>query len=124
MDFTNDKPHSKSHEELSVLLAFKVCQKGIKKTYATIVWAVLFIILTGCAGIRNAPQSNAHIQPYSKNPAYWQYQGEPVLLLGATNDDNLFQIENLEDHLEQLSVAGGNYIRNTMSYRDSGNVNP
>ena len=24
------------------------------------------------------------IQPYSENPFYWQYKGEPVLLLGGT----------------------------------------
>ena len=57
------------------------------------------------------------IQPYSKNPRYWQYRGTPVLLLGGTIDDNLFQIPDLEAHLDLLQSVGGNYIRNTMSDR-------
>jgi hypothetical protein len=57
------------------------------------------------------------IQPYVENRYYWQYNGEPVILLGGTDDDNLFQIPNLKEHLEELRQAGGNYIRNTMSDR-------
>ncbi len=65
-----------------------------------------------------------HIQPYSLNPRFWQYEGEPVMLLGGTKDDNLFQIPDLEAHLDLLASVGGNYIRNTMSARDEGNVQP
>lgn len=64
------------------------------------------------------------IQPYSENPRYWQYRGKPVLLLGGTKDDNLFQISDLKEHLDLLAACGGNYIRNTMSARDDGNVQP
>ena len=62
------------------------------------------------------------IEIYSKNPAYWQYDGKPVLLLGGTVDDNLFQIPALKEHLDLLKSVGGNYVRNTMSSRDEGNV--
>jgi len=31
------------------------------------------------------------IQPHVKNPYFWQYAGRPVLLLGGSDDDNLFQ---------------------------------
>ena len=61
------------------------------------------------------------IQPFTENPAYWQYKGKPVLLLGATDDDNLFQHKEIVSHLDSLAEAGGNYIRNTMSDRDPGN---
>ncbi len=64
------------------------------------------------------------IQPWPENPRYWQYKGEPVLLLGGSVDDNLFQIPELEEHLDLLASVGGNYIRNTMSSRDKGNVLP
>jgi len=64
------------------------------------------------------------IQIYSENPMYWQYNGEPVLLLGGTVQDNLFQIENLEEHLDLLASVGGNYVRSTMSARDPGNAKP
>jgi hypothetical protein len=57
------------------------------------------------------------IKPYAKNPRYWQYKGTPVLLLGGSKDDNLFQIPDLKEHLDELVKAGGNYIRNTMSSR-------
>ncbi len=64
------------------------------------------------------------IRPYRANPWYWQYQGEPVVLIGGTDEDNLFQWtgERLTDHLELLVSSGGNYVRNTLSDRDDGNV--
>ncbi|WP_114750078.1 hypothetical protein [Pleomorphovibrio marinus] len=60
------------------------------------------------------------IKPWSENPRYWSYRDEPVLLLGATNNDNLFQNQNLKGHLDSLKAVGGNYVRNTMSDRDEG----
>ncbi len=64
------------------------------------------------------------IQPYHENPWYWQYNGEPILLVGGSDDDNLWQWtgEELTDHLDLLKSVGGNYVRNTMSDRDEGNV--
>ena len=64
------------------------------------------------------------IRPYQKNPFYWQYRGEPVLLLGGSVEDNLFQIPDIEQHLGLLQSVGGNYVRCTMSSRDEGNVWP
>ncbi len=61
---------------------------------------------------------------YKTNPRYWQYKGKPVLLLGATNNDNLYQSADIVQQLDELRDAGGNYIRNTMSARDSGDVWP
>ena len=59
----------------------------------------------------------------SKNHnSYWSYNGEEVLLLGGSVQDNLFQIPDLVEHLDLLVSVGGNYVRNTMSSRDSGNV--
>lgn len=46
------------------------------------------------------------------------------MLLGGSREDNLFQIPDVEEHLDLLASAGGNYIRNTMSSRDSGDVWP
>jgi hypothetical protein len=57
------------------------------------------------------------IRPCQKNPSYWQYRGEPVLLLGGSDDDNLFQLPDLKEHLDKMKAAGANYIRNTMSDR-------
>ncbi|MDR9366386.1 MAG: hypothetical protein RI575_13690 [Balneolaceae bacterium] len=68
----------------------------------------------------SAQGNDDRIQPYQENGYYWQYKGEPVILLGGTDDDNLFQMPNLREHLEELREAGGNYIRNTMSDRRAG----
>ncbi len=59
------------------------------------------------------------IQPWSEDPWYWQYKGKPVLLVGGSDDDNLFQwpASKLDAQLDALAAAGGNYIRNTMSDR-------
>lgn len=62
------------------------------------------------------------IKPYEANRFYWEYRGEPVLLLGGSIEDNLFQIPDLREHLDLLKSAGGNYVRCTMSSRDEGNV--
>ena len=59
------------------------------------------------------------LRPWPENAFYWEYQGKPCLLLGATDDDNLFQWPSpqLEEQLDGLIAAGGNFIRNTMSDR-------
>lgn len=74
-----------------------------------------------------APYMNFYaqeIQVSEQYPTYLAYKGKPVLLLGGTVDDNLFQIEGLEQHLDLLVASGGNYVRNTMSSRDEGNLWP
>ncbi len=62
------------------------------------------------------------IRPHGPNPSFWEYKGRPVLLLGGSKNDNLFQSDGLEEHLDLLVSVGGNYVRNTMSSRDSGDV--
>ena len=62
--------------------------------------------------------SGDRIDIYSANPAYWQYGGRPVVLIGGSKDDNLFQIPDLQQHLDLLQSVGGNYVRNTMSARN------
>ncbi|GAB4455653.1 MAG: hypothetical protein OHK0029_12190 [Armatimonadaceae bacterium] len=66
--------------------------------------------------------SKDRLQPFTENPRYWQYKEKPVLLLGGSVEDNLFQISHLREHLDLLKSAGGNYIRCTMSSRDPGDV--
>ena len=60
------------------------------------------------------------IQPYAKNRLYWQYREKPVLLLGGSDDDNLFQWtgKKLTVQLDLIKSVGGNCVRNTMSDRD------
>ncbi|NOY36478.1 MAG: hypothetical protein GXO83_02785 [Chlorobi bacterium] len=72
----------------------------------------------------NRTTGKSYIKPYAENARYWEYKGKPVLLLGGSKNDNLFQSQGLKEHLDSLQAIGGNYIRNTMSTRDSGDVWP
>ena len=74
---------------------------------------VIILLAAPCAGI----------EVYSENPFYWSRDGKPILLLGGSGDDNLFQWagaefgDKLSEHLDLLVSVGGNYVRNTMSSR-------
>jgi len=59
----------------------------------------------------------AGIRPIDANPRYWQYKGKPLMLIGGSKDDSLFQIPDLKEHLDEMVAVGANYIRNTMSDR-------
>lgn len=85
--------------------------------------AVWIMITSWSSGMAGADDDGG-IQPYSENPFYWQYEGKPVLLLGGSDEDNPFQWTGRQrtDHLDLLVSVGGNYLRNTMSDRDEGNV--
>lgn len=85
------------------------------KTYA----CVLGLLAAWICGVSTAVASEPPLQPWSENPWYWSYRGKPVLLLGGSDDDNLFQWPEKEliAQLDRLAAAGGNVIRNTMSDR-------
>ncbi|MGM0375879.1 MAG: hypothetical protein ACQEQ0_03835 [Bacteroidota bacterium] len=70
--------------------------------------------------------NEGRIKIYEKNSFYWQYKGKPVLLLGASNYDNIFQLrkQELAEHLDLMKSLGGNYVRNTMASRDYGDLWP
>ncbi len=82
----------------------------MKKPTFLFLIAILFL---NCNGTKE------NIQPWSKNLWYWEYQGNPIMLLGASSDDNLFQWpkEMLIAHLDSMKKVGANYVRCTMSDR-------
>ncbi len=82
----------------------------------------LTTILSCSPGPRENHVNTTGIDISRNHPAYWAYNGESTLLLGGSVEDNLFQIPGLAEHLDLLVSAGGNYVRNTMSSRDTGNV--
>ncbi|MBX2844470.1 MAG: hypothetical protein KTR26_22095 [Flammeovirgaceae bacterium] len=59
-----------------------------------------------------------------ENPFYFTFNDSTVLLLGASNEDNLFQVDMFSAQLELMKSFGGNYVRCTMSSRDFGNPWP
>lgn len=96
--------------------------RGLKLGYKWLLAVLVATLMLVCVQMRAASTSTKRIEIYKPNPAYWQYKGKPVLLIGGTKDDNLFQVPDLKEHLDLLKAVGGNYVRNTMSSRDQGNV--
>jgi hypothetical protein len=93
----------------------------------------LFFLATETKGNNNSTESDKNqqgpaqsdgIRPYSKNPWYWEYKQQPILLRGGSDNDNLWQWtgSKLTEHLDLLISVGGNYVRNTMSDRDEGDI--
>jgi hypothetical protein len=91
------------------------------KNHSSILVVLLTLLINSCISgeINRDP-----IRPSKDYPGYWEYKGKPVLLLGGTRNDNLFQESTAPDHLKELASVGGNFIRNTMSARDSGDFQP
>ena len=82
-------------------------------------YSIVLILLLNLLYVSNASETEGkRIDIYSENPAYWMYGGKPVLLIGGSDDDNLFQHPQLKQQLDLLKSVGGNYIRNTMSSRN------
>jgi len=83
-------------------------------------------VLWNCTSSENRLEANKSngLQIYQKNPFYWSYNGKPILLIGGSKEDNLFQLDTLRAHLELLRSVGGNYVRCTMSARDNNNLKP
>ncbi len=104
----------------------------LRNTYITICKIVLVLLIyTSINSIaedtnvkKDIEMKKNRIQIYKENPRYWQYKGEPVLLIGGSVDDNLFQIPNLKEHLELLKSVGGNYVRSTMGWTEAVDVPP
>jgi hypothetical protein len=88
-------------------------------------WQVLnaaALLLAAClGGSRAAADDAGRIRPWTENPRYWQYKGEPVLLIGGSDTVNLFNHpdslppDGLESHLDLMVSVGGNYVRNAMA---------
>ena len=74
----------------------RVCQIA----FSVALCIAVLLVTSLCQADDTADQKR--IQPYPANPFYWQYKGEPVLLLGGSVDDNLFQLFNLE-----ITLFGG-----------------
>lgn len=97
--------------------------RNYKTTFLVIVFILMqSVSLTGQSIFTQETESQG-IKPYPENTWYWQYHGEPIILIGGSDDDNLFQWtgDRLTRHLDLLVSVGGNYVRNTMSDRDEGN---
>ncbi len=81
-----------------------------------------FIVRCALASSLDLKASQLPLRPWRENAWYWARGDDPVLLLGGSDDDNLFQWprDKLIAQLDRIVKAGGNVIRNTMSDRQDG----
>ncbi|MCK3682806.1 putative collagen-binding domain-containing protein [Maribellus sp. YY47] len=80
---------------------------------------IFLLILLNAFFVTAKNKDSKRIQPWTKNHWSWQFNKKPVMLLGASSDDNLFQwpANFLIPHLDSMTEIGANYVRNTMSDR-------
>ena len=70
-----------------------------------LIFSVLLAFVYTLTQCKSLSEDEKRVKPWVENPRYWQYKGNPVLLLGATDNDNLFQNDNLESHLVKLDLS-------------------
>jgi hypothetical protein len=72
---------------------------------------VILAAVASVVALLGAGDALGQIRPHTANAGYWEYRGEPVLLVGASDRDNLFQWagdgERLTRHLDLLAECGG-----------------
>ncbi|UCG47244.1 MAG: hypothetical protein JSU94_17350 [Phycisphaerales bacterium] len=81
---------------------------------SVVVFSAVVVLSAGAGRAAN----KGRIRPYEADRRYWQYKGEPVLLLGGSRTDHIFLLDGLKEHLDEIVEVGGNYVRNTMSQRE------
>ncbi|MEM6690178.1 MAG: hypothetical protein AAF664_12165 [Planctomycetota bacterium] len=100
-------------------MRFLMTHVVLHQTSFIAIWIVFSFSIIGC---RFAIADGPSLKPWTTNAWYWSIDDQPVLLLGGSDDDNLFQwpADRLVDQLNRIADAGGNVIRNTMSDRQDG----
>ena len=86
--------------------------------------AALVLNSPGVAQLSAEDKNAQRIRPYTQNPRYWQYKGQPVMLLGGSKTDHIFLLEDLKTHLDEMRAVGANYVRSTMSQREEIELKP
>ena len=68
----------------------------MKKSYIVMLLALCVLACTCVQAeteeLKDKTYDKNRIRLYLRNPRYWQYKSKPVLLLGGTDDDNLFPL--------------------------------
>jgi len=95
-----------------------------KFSYLTTVIFLILSLLNNPDKLTAQVSNQNGIEIYPENAHYWMYNGEPVLLIGGSNNDNLFQDPMVKQEVKLLKSVGGNYLRCVMSARDEGDAKP
>lgn len=76
-------------------------------------WCLVLMALL----VRGVFAGEGRIEAGKEHSWYWEMGGRSVVLLGGSDDDNLFQDPEVEGQLDLMAEVGANYVRNTMSDR-------
>lgn len=69
-------------------------------SHALLLTAAAIVLTASAVSQLSAADRNAdRIKSYAKNPRYWQYKGQPVMLLGGSKTDHIFLLDDLGTHL-------------------------
>jgi len=91
---------------------------GFSSRCLLLIAAAAVVLITAGVSRLSAENKNAdHIQPYAKNPRYWQYERKPVMLLGGNKWDAPFFVQDQKSVYDDLQAAGGNYLRYILKQR-------
>ena len=66
--------------------------------------AAIVLNAAGVSRLSAEDKSTGRIEPYAKNPRYWQYEGRPVMLLGGSIN---FQDSSIPRTFGRLPITGG-----------------
>ena len=85
------------------------------------IFTIFCLLLTLSCKVQDEKEKKA-IRIYSQNPFYWEYNGNPILLVGGSNEDNMFNhpegleqggvfLKNEEDSVKSLVTSGAGTVK-------------
>ena len=98
----------------------------MNKIFFYTITLTLFYFLFSCQTSQLEKEHGKHLEVSidREKGKYFLLNGQPTLLVGGSNNDNIFQDHPIEPQLDTLVKYGGNYIRCTLSSRDFANQWP
>jgi hypothetical protein len=79
--------------------------------------ALLSLFMVSCTKHKPGGREADRVQPYQQNHWFWQFEGRPVMLLGANETDSPFLLPDQQGYYDSLSELGGNFTRYNVKQR-------
>ncbi len=90
--------------------------------YLLVLFYCMVNMVISCTRPMDKSDIEARIKPYTENPGYWQYKGQPVMLLGANTTDSPYLLADQEAYYDELAGLGGNFTRYNVKQRLDNNL--
>lgn len=87
------------------------------RLYISLPFIFLTLIWASCTEQESGGSDHDRIKPSTQNPGFWQYQGRPIMLLGANKTDSPYLLPDQEAYYDELAALGGNYTRYVVKQR-------